>query len=291
MSALVERLRGGVVAAVPAGFRDSLLDEQANRQYALSLAAEALAGVAVWAHTGRGRLLTAEQRRTIIQIWREASPGKVLVAGVHDPGTAIDARRRGADAILVFPEASDSVRHHERLSRELPAIVFWLYDAAGGVAYDDATLHRLLDLPQVIGIKVATLDSVMTFQHLATIMRSHPDKLLITGEDRFLGYSVTCGAESALIGLAASVPALPCELFRAYRAGDAARFLALTRACDQFAAATFRSPMDGYVARMLWAAIEEGRLPECVDPWAPALDQDERQAVREAVQRARAAVA
>ena len=42
-------------------------------------------------------------------------------------------------------------------------IAFYLYEAAGGVAYDDDTLRALLDLPEVIGIKVATLDSVMTF--------------------------------------------------------------------------------------------------------------------------------
>ena len=66
--------------------------------------------------------------------------------------------------------------------------------AAGGVAYDDATLHAILELPEVLGIKVATLDSVMTFQRIAALMRSHPDKLLITGEDRFYGYSVMAGA-------------------------------------------------------------------------------------------------
>ena len=32
-----------------------------------------------------------------------------------------------------------------------------LYEAAGGVPYDDATLHAILALPRVAGIKVATL--------------------------------------------------------------------------------------------------------------------------------------
>ena len=80
---------------------------------------------------------------------------------------AIQARRERADALLVFPERNDPVEHHRRLTRELPGLAFWLYEAAGGVAYDDDTLHRILALPTIIGIKVATLDSVMTFQRLA----------------------------------------------------------------------------------------------------------------------------
>src|SRR5207253_1514699 len=79
------------------------------------------------------------------------------------------------------------VGYHAALGRELPVIAFYLYEAAGGVAYDNQTLHAILALPSVMGIKVATLDSVVTFQRIAGLMRHHPDKLLITGEDRFLG--------------------------------------------------------------------------------------------------------
>ena len=69
--------------------------------------------------------------------------------------------------MLAFPQRSDPVGYHRRLGRELPVIAFYLYEAAGGVAYDDATLHAILELPEVVGIKVATLDSVMTFQRIA----------------------------------------------------------------------------------------------------------------------------
>ena len=125
-------------------------------------------------------------------------PDRVIVAGARDITMAIDARRGHADALLAFPERQDPVGYHRRLGRELPVLAFYLYEAAGGVAYDDATLHAILDLPEVIGIKVATLDSVMTYQRIAAVLRSHPDKLLVTGEDRFLGYSVMLGARAAL---------------------------------------------------------------------------------------------
>ena len=157
------------------------------------MAAQPIAGVAVWAHTGRGPHLSAEQRRVVLETWREALPDRVVVAGARDITMAIEARRGRADAILAFPTSQDPVGYHQRLSRELPVIAFWLYEAAGGVAYDDATLDAILALPNVVGIKVATLDSVMTFQRVAALVARHPDKLLITGEDRFLGYSIMAG--------------------------------------------------------------------------------------------------
>jgi 4-hydroxy-tetrahydrodipicolinate synthase len=293
LSAIGERLRGGVIAAVPVPFSGADVHEWAMRDYARSMAAESLAGVAVWAHTGRGRVLSAEQRRTVLETWREALPGKIVVAGVHDVGGAIDARRRGADALLIFPVADDPVRHHDRLSRELPGIVFWLYQEAGGVPYDEPTLHQLLDLPHVIGIKIATLDSVMTYQRLVPIVRQHPGKLILTGEDRFLGYSVLLGADAALIGMAAAVPGLCTGLLHAHAVADHARFLAFTALADTFAAASFAEPIEGYIRRMLWAAAAEGRLPHeaCDDPWGPLLSAAERDAVTAAVRHALAALA
>jgi 4-hydroxy-tetrahydrodipicolinate synthase len=56
----------------------------------------------------------------------------------------------------------------------------------------------------------------MTFQRLAAILRAHPDKLLITGEDRFLGYSIMLGAKAALVGMGAALPDLQAGLLRAY---------------------------------------------------------------------------
>ena len=127
-----------------------------------------------------------------------------IVAGATSLEMAAEAKAGGANALLAFPRADDPVAYHEALGRELPVIAFYLYEAAGGVAYDNQTLHAILALPNVIGIKVATLDSVVTFQRIAGLMRDHPDKLLITGEDRFLGYSLTMGARAALIGMGAA---------------------------------------------------------------------------------------
>jgi 4-hydroxy-tetrahydrodipicolinate synthase len=291
MSALADRIRWGLFPAVPAPFRGDRLDSEAQRAYAHWMAAHPVAGVAVWAHTGRGLHLTAEQRREVLETWREALPDRIVVAGARDVTMAIEARRGRADALLAFPERKDPVSHHRRLSRELPVIAFYLYEAAGGVAYDDATLHAILELPDVIGIKVATLDSVVTFQRIAALMRSHPDKVLITGEDRFYGYSVMAGATAALIGMGAALPEAQAELLQAWRDRQYDRFVALSALCDRLAQAAFVEPMEGYIRRMLWAAAAEGAIPgeACDDPWGPALPEREREVVDQVIADARAA--
>ena len=290
-ASVAERLEWGLLPAVPVPFRGSALDETAQRRYAQWMASQPVAGVAVWAHTGRGPHLSAEQRAEVLDTWREALPHLIVVAGARDITMAIEARRGRADALLAFPDRADPVSYHARLSRELPVVAFWLYEAAGGVAYDDATLHAILDLPGVVGIKVATLDSVMTFQRLAALLRSHPEKLLITGEDRFLGYSIMLGARAALVGMGAALPDLQAGLLRAYAARDWTAFLARSALCDRLAEATFVAPMEGYVRRMLWAAAADGALPaeSCDDPWGPPLPTEERAAVERAVRDARSA--
>jgi 4-hydroxy-tetrahydrodipicolinate synthase len=155
---------------------------------------------------------------------------------------------------------------------------FCFYEAAGGISYSPEVLDQLLALPNVIGIKMATLDSVMTYQDVARQIQSrHPDKLLITGEDRFLGYSLRRGADAALIGMGAVCCDLQAELIEAHFAGDAARFLDLSDLVDQLAEVLFIDPMEGYIGRILCALakLEVIPLDAANDPWGPPLAQPE----------------
>ena len=259
------------------------------------MADQPVAGVAVWAHTGRGPHLSQAQRQLVLEAWRTALPNKIIVAGANSPDMARDAKRGGADALLAFPrrdraegEGGDAA-FHAALGRELPVIAFYLYEAAGGVDYDDRTLNEILSVPSVIGIKVATLESVMTFQRIAAVLRAHPDKLLITGEDRFLGYSLMIGASAALIGMGSALTDLQATLLYAKKDGNDRAFLRLSAQLDAFGEVTFRAPMEGYIRRMLWALAADGVIPDeaCDDPWGPALPASERDAVRKFVRQVR----
>lgn len=285
------RLNGGLVPAVPVPFRGAELAADALDGYAAWMGEQDVAGVAVWAHTGRGVHLSDAQRAATLLPWRRALSDRVIVAGADSVAMARTARDLGADAVLAYPRAADPVGYHQALAEVLPVIAFYLYEEAGGVEYDNPTLHGLFALPGVIGIKVATLDSIMTFQRVADLIRAYPQQLLISGEDRFLGYSLAIGARAALIGMGAALTDLQAELLRAHRSRLWGRFMTLADACDRFGQATFCDPMEGYVRRMLWALAADGVIPEdaCDDPWGPPLDDAQRVAVRAAVRDARAA--
>jgi 4-hydroxy-tetrahydrodipicolinate synthase len=285
-------LAGGLVPAVPVPFRGRAFDAGALRSYTRWMAAQPVAGAAVNVHTGRGRHLSAQVRRDVLTAWRAALPDRLLIAGAWNEASAAEAQDLGADAVLAFPPKDDDpVAYHATLSAHLPVLAFYLYPAAGGTAYPDGVLRGILELPGVIGIKVATLDSVITFQRIAALCRTIPGTLLVTGEDRFLAYSLLLGARAALIGMGAALTDLQAGLMRARAADDWPRFVRLADTLDRFGAATFTEPMEGYIRRMLWAAAEEGALPAdaCDDPWGPALPHAERDRVRRAVHDARAA--
>lgn len=293
-------LAGGLIPAMPVTFdREGRFHEPAHEAYVAFMSSQPIAGAAVWAHTGRGLLLDDETARVVMQQWRVALPAQPLIAGVgarsadSNPrhatlAMALAAAEYGADALLVYPpawlqdqEQRDSlvVKHHQQLAElGLPLVLFYLYEAAGGVCYTNSVLDELLALPNVIGIKMATLDSVMTYQDVARhIQTQHPDKLLITGEDRFLGYSLRRGAQAALIGMGAVCTDLQAELMAAHFSGNAERFLELSDLVDQLAEVLFIQPMEGYIGRVLFALAKLGVIPveAANDPWGPALTRPE----------------
>jgi 4-hydroxy-tetrahydrodipicolinate synthase len=296
-------LSGKLVPAVPVTFdREHRFHERAHKAYVDYMCAQPMAGVAVWAHTGRGLYLAEDVGRRVIEDWRKGLSDKLLIAGV---GTRNKARATsetlemasravaaGADALLVYPPSwlkkSPSrdmliVEHHARLADlGVPLVLFYLYEAGGGISYGLDVLDELLSLANVVGIKMATLNSVMTYQDVARhIQIHHPDTLLITGEDRFLGYSLLRGAGAALIGMGAVCSELQAELITSHIQGHVDRFLELSDAVDRLAEVLFVEPMEGYIGRILFALSHLGIIPEDAtdDPWGPELSPNELESI------------
>jgi 4-hydroxy-tetrahydrodipicolinate synthase len=304
---LRDRLVDGLVAATPVPFDgDGRLHANAHERYVRYMATQPIAGVAVWAHTGRGLRLDAATAERVLADWRAELSSHVVIAGAG-AAAEIDseratgeslrmaerAARLGADALLVYPPTwlrgrSDAgarvVAHHRRLAESgLPLVLFYLYESAGGVDYEPEVLDELLAMPEVVGIKMATLDSVVTYQDVARrVEERHPAKLLISGEDRFLGYSLMRGARSALVGMGAVCCRLQADLLRAHACGHAGAFLGLSARVDDLAQALFVAPMEGYIRRVLVALAHLGVIPAdaACDPWGPALPESDLARVR-----------
>ncbi|WP_019632106.1 dihydrodipicolinate synthase family protein [Actinomadura atramentaria] len=307
MHPLVERLRGTLLPAVVTPMdRSGAVDRAALAAYAERVAAGPIGGVAVWAHTGRGLYLGERDRADVLTAWRRATSAP-LVAGVGVPraltapklaeaedatvAMAVHAAELGADAVMVYPLAeyaalpdghARAVGLHERVAAEsgLPLVGFYLHGEAGGYPYPPELIRELLALPTMLGVKTATLDRAIGCQDAIWAGRG-TGRLAITGEDRMFGPSLMWGADTALVGIAAARADLSADVVRAWTDGDHAAFVRASDRLDRFAAATFFDPIEGYVQRMMWAAVHEGALPEHAahDPYGPALPAAERDAV------------
>src|ERR1044072_8845924 len=106
----------GLIPAVPVMFdREGRFHQRAHEAYVSYMSSQPIAGVAVWAHTGRGLLLDDDTAQRVMQQWRQAISYKPVIAGVgaRNPqdGTnatlamAQAAANCGADALLVYPPA------------------------------------------------------------------------------------------------------------------------------------------------------------------------------------------
>src|SRR6186997_3001400 len=99
--AFADAVRGGLIPAVPVPFDAAgQVDWAAHERYVVRMAAERVRGVALWAHTGRGLLLDAEQRRDVLRAWRRGFR-RPIIAGVG-------ARAAGSDAAAFDRFARDT---------------------------------------------------------------------------------------------------------------------------------------------------------------------------------------
>lgn len=294
MNKFADRITGKILPAVPVPLSaDGRIHRAAQGSYVRYMASQKVGGVAVWAHTGRGLHLERDVRLEVMKSWREGfSDGRVIIAGVgalpddslnehtrirkFEDDTmrmAEDAVELGADAFLVYapviyrdrPDQDERViEYHRRIAGlGVPIVLFYLYREAGGISYSPETLDQLMRIPETCAIKLATLDSVTTYQDVSRMLREKfPNIALITGEDRMLGYTIMRGGVAALIGMGSACTAPQVELMDAYFNGDAGRFIELTNQIDDFAELTFSRPLDRYIVRMLWVLAIEGVIPE-----------------------------
>ena len=294
----LEQLRGRLIAAVPTPLDASgEIHEAGLRALITSLSGTTIGGVTVGATVGRGSRLSTDQMSRLLAAWREElAEGHFLVAAVGaSPGlrrppeifeAALAMARRaadlGADLLLVQPPGAVRGRperdrlvleyHSEVAQAGLPLIISYRREASGGISYNPEVLAQLLARPEVLGVEIATFDGITTFQQVEALAREvAPTKLVVSGEERFLGYSLMCGADSALVGIGSAYPERVLELLEAHFSGDASRFLAVNARVDAIARAIFVPPLEAMPLRLLWALVRRGRLPSeaAHDPWGP----------------------
>lgn len=212
-------LNGIIPATVTPMTPEYEVDESQLRAYIQWISGyKGLKGLAVNMDTGEGPHLTDDERKRIVEIYKEELGGSLpILAGVAGRGTAeAEAQARlyreaGADALVVFPPPVFAgaalgpkipVAYHEAVHRAsgLPLILFQLQPALAGAIFTEETLLALCGVKGAIALKEASFDAV-TFVNTASILKKAGSPVtLLTGNDNFIYESFVLGATGALIG-------------------------------------------------------------------------------------------
>jgi 4-hydroxy-tetrahydrodipicolinate synthase len=284
---------------------DAEIDEPALRGYIRWLIGfDGLKALAVNMDTGEGPHLARDEKRRVLEIYADEVRGRLpLLAGIGGPWTAQavelarDAQAAGASGLVVFPIAAfageplpPDVPHtyHAAIADAvpLPMVLFQLQPALAGVLFSRETLLRLIEVPTVIAIKEASFDAVK-FVETRRILDEAPRRItMLTGNDNFIFESFVLGCEGALIGFGTIAIAEQIDMFRRIAAGDIAGASRINQAVVRpLADALFAPPVRNYRARLKEALHALGVIPPPhMRPPLLRLDDDERRAVREALE-------
>jgi 4-hydroxy-tetrahydrodipicolinate synthase len=259
--------------------------------------------------TGEGPHLSREERRRVLETYRDECRGRIpVLAGISARYTAEaielarDAERAGAAGLVVFPIPAFSgepltpdvpYEYHLAIADAvpLPIVLFQLQPSLAGVLFSRETLLRLIDIPNVVAIKEASFDAVK-FVQTRQILDDAPRRIaFLTGNDNFIFESFVLGAEGALIGFGTIAIAEQIEMIDRVARND---IDGASRLNDDvvrpLAAALFAAPVRNYRARMKEALRLLGVIPSArMRPPLLELDITEREAVRRAVESVRLA--
>jgi 4-hydroxy-tetrahydrodipicolinate synthase len=228
--------------------------------------------------TGEGPYLTAQERSEVIRTAKQVAGGRCkIVAGVGGPATqtaianAHAAREAGADALLVFPtpaflndplDVSIPYQYHKAIADAsgLPIIVFQLGPIFGGLNYPAEALARVLELPQVIGLKDASFDGLRFLQTRDIVRQANHPVTLLNGNDNFLLESLLFGAQGGLLGFAAVGVGLMVNLLNAVQAKDFDKATAMQPLVQGFCDYIYARPIGDYRSRCKVALVSMGLL-------------------------------
>lgn len=233
-------IRGLISATVTPYNADGSVDYKNLAEHVARVSStKGLYGVAVNGHAGEILALSSEEANKVIATARQVVPkSQKLVAGIHGQSISdlvqegLDAKAAGADMLLVLPlfdhrpyrhlaQQPDAVYTvYERMNREvdLPMILFQ-YPEATGCAYSVAALSRIADLPNVVGVKAASV-TPSKFAELYDALHDRLSILAACDAPALLGM-LLYHAHGALLGISVTGTQTWVDLVREATTGSA----------------------------------------------------------------------
>ncbi|MEL6754063.1 MAG: N-acetylneuraminate lyase [Pseudomonadota bacterium] len=196
-----------------------------------------LAGLYVGGSTGEAFLMSVEERETVLRLAVDAAAGRgTMIAHVGDPNPEVSGRLarfaadQGYHAISAVPPfyyrygIDEIAAHYGWLAgqTDLPFLIYNFPDLSG-VRWSVSDLARLLDIPQIVGVK-NTCGDLFAFE---TLRRKVPEKVLLHGFDETLLAGLALGADGGIGSTYNVQPERILALAAAHGAGQTDRARAL----------------------------------------------------------------
>ncbi len=115
--------------------------------------------------------------------------------------------------------------------------------APNGEIFDEETFRRLMDIPEIKGMKHSSLDRLLELERLAVRDAHRPDFRIYTGND--LGINMIEFGSDYLLGLATFAPEKFAQRDRLWETGDPG-YYALSDALQYLGNVAFRGPVPAY---------------------------------------------
>jgi dihydrodipicolinate synthase/N-acetylneuraminate lyase len=215
--------------------------------------------------TGYVNYLSDTEKQEVLDWTRQAvGKGVPFVAGAYIDQDAGDdivmLYRREIDTIIRFDgtpilfqtsrlhgkTAAEIAEAYRQVCRDYPHVLAFELGpmfAASGEIYDAETIRRLMDIPEIKGMKHSSLDRLLELERLALREAHRPDFRIYTGND--LGIDMIEYGSDYLLGLAAFAPERFAERDRLWEAGDP-QYYALSDALQYLGNVAFRASVPAY---------------------------------------------
>ncbi len=280
----------GSITALVTPFHDNSLDESAFREFVRWQLAQGTHGLVPGGTTGEAPVLSAAERRRIIEICLEESGGKApVIAGAGSNVTAksctmaAEAKELGADAVLVAapyynkPSQEGLYAHFAAIADiGIPVI---LYNVPGRTVVEISvdTMARLAQLEMIIGVKDATADMGRIADQR---MQCGADFILLSGDDFSAPGFAAYGGQGCISVTANVAPRLCAQLHNALRAGDFSTARTINEALQPLHRALFA---DASPAPAKYALSHMGKMRDELRLPMTCANEAAQQAVREAL--------
>jgi 4-hydroxy-tetrahydrodipicolinate synthase len=229
--------------------------------------------------TGYVNYLNDAEKAQVLDWTRQAlSKDVAFVAGAYiegQDGDVVALYRREMDRIVAhngIPILFQTQRMHGKSAREkaeayqaickgYPRVLAFELGkmfAPNGEIFDEETVRRLLDIPELTGMKHSSLDRTVELCRLALRDAHRPDFRIYTGND--LGISMVEYGSDYLLGLATFCPEKFAERDRLWESANPAYF-ALSDALQHLGNIAFRAPVPAYKHSAAVFLHLTGRIP------------------------------